>query len=182
MSGNKRTTKIARSNAKSIRSQFAPSLSGINLSNSNSPPSLINTARAMSTGRLRSVNFLLQQIEDSQNNFANHLSETQNMMYAEAEQCHLGDRFWGLDRDLADRLGENTSMGIEDRISKELEKMHLTEAKHKQWNAELEMQTFYASRSTAQSKEVERNNHLRMLTNNSISTDDLISAIWKNVS
>eukprot|EP01036_Dinobryon_divergens_P030987 gene30987-40317_t len=145
MSGNKRSVKIARSNMRNARP------SGINLSNSNSPPSLNNTGRAMSTGRLRSVNTLLQQIEDSQNNFAKHLSETQNMMFAEAEQCHLGDRFWGLDRDLADRLSENTSMGIEDSISRELENLHLTVAKHKQWNAELEMQTFYASRSTAQS-------------------------------
>ena len=176
MSGNKRASKIARSIVKNTRP------TGINLSNSNSPPSLSNTARAMSTGRLRSVNMLLQQIEDSQNNFAKHLSETQNMMFAEAEQCHLGDRFWGLDRDLADRLSENAFMGIEDLMSKDLENFHLTAAKHKQWNAELEMQTFYASRSTAQVKEIERNSHLRMLTNNSISTDDLISTIWKNVS
>ena len=176
MSGNKRSVKIARSNMRNARP------SGINLSNSNSPPSLNNTGRAMSTGRLRSVNTLLQQIEDSQNNFAKHLSETQNMMFAEAEQCHLGDRFWGLDRDLADRLSENTSMGIEDSISRELENLHLTVEKHKQWNAELEMQTFYASRSTAQVKEMERNSHLKMLTNNSISTDDLISTIWKSVS
>lgn len=173
-SSKKSAPKFSRSNSKNtFLNRNAPSLASINLV-STSPPSvnsLNNTARSLTGSKSLASNVS-----------SSALSESQSMMYAEIEQRHLGDSFWGLDRDLADRINENSVMDIEDRLSKAHEFMHFTASKHKQWDAELEMQSFYESKNRMQNQDFERSHHLKLLTSSTASTEDLIASIWRSVS
>jgi len=178
---NKKPNKFNRSKSFVSKHSFAPSIlpsvvpGGAGIV---SPLSISNTARNrnISTLLLSSENLETQKYAPAT------LSETQNMMYAEVEQCHMGDRFWGLDRDMEDRQNENNAMMLEETISRKLEFLHHTAAKHRQWDKEFEEQKFYRSRLSEHHKEMERQHHMKFLTNPSVSTDELIAMIWNNVS
>lgn len=182
MSNNKKaanSSKFNRSKSFVSKHAFAPSI----LPNIVSGGPGIVSPLSVNTGRSRNIStLLLSENLDTQKYTPATITETQNMMYAEVEQCHMGDRFWGLDRDMEDRQNENGAMMLEEKISRKMEFHFLTTAKHRQWDNELQEQKFYRSRVGEHQKDMERQQHMKLLNNPSVSTDELISMIWNNVS
>jgi hypothetical protein len=107
----------------------------------------------------------------------NSMSE-ESLMEREEKLKRLVDNFWGLDKDLNDRLAEQEKMAFEDSRSKTYEAMQRMIRQHEKWDQEFFEEQKMKEEQEREARIQQRLDHLR-LVNSPMPIEEVLNSIWR---
>ncbi|RYH28851.1 hypothetical protein EON65_10620 [archaeon] len=99
------------------------------------------------------------------------------IMEREEKLQRLVDNFWGLDKDLRDRIHEQEEMSMEDRLSMLCESTQRMIRQQQKWEEEFVVEQKLREENDREDRVQQRLHHLRLI-NSPVPVEEVLTAIW----